>query len=374
MDNMKDIAIEFINIIENNGYKAYIVGGFVRDYLLGIKSCDVDITTNATPQIIKKLFTGVTLKKGDYDDSSYGSVLVNYKNIEFEVTTFRKEADYLDNRHPSRIEYVDDLETDLKRRDFTINTICLDKDSKIVDLLNGKKDLNKKLIKTIFESEKSFQDDALRILRAIRFAVTLNFTLDKEIIEATKKTAKYLKNISYERKKLELDKIFACSNAKYGIELIKKLNIAKYLELNGIDRVKDYTDLIGIWSMINSDAYKFTKLEKNLIKKVNIVYDLDNLDAFVLYKYGLYVNVLAGINKGIDKKKITIAYNKLPIKSKNDIKIAAKDICKILNKKPDRFINIIYKDLENEILSNKLKNEKKCLIKFIEKNKEKYLK
>ena len=146
---MKDIAIEFINIIENNGYQAYIVGGFVRDYLLNINSTDIDITTNATPKQIKKIFNDVKLKKNDHEDSNYGSLIVHYKNIEFEVTTMRMESDYLDNRHPSSIKYVNDLQTDLLRRDFTINAICMDKNEKIIDPLNGCKDLKNKKIKTI---------------------------------------------------------------------------------------------------------------------------------------------------------------------------------------------------------------------------------
>lgn len=364
---MKEKAIEFINIIENSGYKAYIVGGFVRDDILGIESTDIDITTNATPKAIKTIFDNIKSKKG-VEESSYGSIMVNYKNVIFEVTTFRLESEYLDNRHPSSIQYVDDLETDLKRRDFTINTICLDKDAKIIDLLNGRKDLNKKIIRTIKDSKQSFKDDALRILRAVRFSVTLNFKLDKEVVEAIKECKIYLKNISYERKKTELDKIFASKNASYGISLLKKLDLIDSLELNNINRVKDYTDLIGIWSMINSDVYKFTKVEKDLINKVNIVYEMDNLDPKILYKYGLYVNILAGVNKGINKKKIIYAYDNLPIKSKKDIDIKADEICKILNKNPDRFLNIIFKDLENLILSKKIVNKKEEIIKYIKNN------
>ena len=363
--------MEFLNIIDSYGYKAYVVGGYVRDYLLSIKSSDLDITTNATPKQIKEIFASIELKKSDYNETGYGSLLVNYKNTLFEVTTFRKEFDYLDNRHPSKIKYVDDLEVDLKRRDFTINAICMDKNGEIIDPIGGRLDLEKKIIKTIENPSKSFRDDALRILRAIRFATILDFKLDNDLIKAIKLNKKYLKNISYERKKIELDKIFASKNAMNGINLIKKLELDKELELHNLDRVRDYTDLIGIWSMINSNVYKFTKVERDLIKKVNIVYELDNLDNFVLYKYGLYVNVLAGINKGISKKKITEKYNKLPIKEKNDIKIDASTICSILNKKPDSFLNNIYKDIEKEILNNNLLNEKFKIVKFI---KEKYLK
>ena len=365
---LKELAIEFLNKIEDNGYKAYIVGGFVRDYLLGIESHDIDITTNATPKDIKKIFSNVYIKTNKLEDSNYGSVRVVYKNVFFEVTTFRIELGYLDNRHPTSIFYINDLETDLNRRDFTINAICMDKDENIIDPLNGIKDLKKKTIKTIINSNKSFEEDALRILRAIRFSVILNFKLDKDIMEAINQTKRYLKNISYERKKIELDKIFASPYAKDGIELIKKLDLTDALELINLNRIKDYTDLIGIWSMINSDKYRFTKHEKELIKKVNQVYELDNTSPFVLYKYGLYVNILAGINKNIDKKKIIEIYNNLPIKSKKEIDIDAFEICNILKKEPNEFLNRIYLSLEKEILNKTLKNEKKDIINYIKKN------
>lgn len=363
---MKELAIEFINKIEDNGYKAYIVGGFVRDYLLGIESHDIDVTTNATPKDIKKIFSYVKTKQKE--ESNYGNVTVVYKNVLFEVTTFRMELDYFDSRHPSSILYVNDLETDLKRRDFTINAICMDKNGKIIDPLDGQKDLKKKIIKTIFDSQKSFEEDALRILRAIRFSTTLNFKLSDDIIKAISKTKKNLKNISYERKRIELDKIFGSVNAYQGIELIKKLNLVDILELVNLDRIKDYTDLIGIWSMINSDKYRFTKHEKDLINKVNMVYEYDNLDPFILYKYGLYVNILAGINKNIDKKKIIEQYSNLPIKSKQDINIDVKEICEVLNKKPGSFLNSIYNNLEKEILENKLNNQKEDILNYLKNN------
>ena len=205
---MKDIALEFLKIIESKGFKAYIVGGFVRDYIMRLESNDIDITTSATPREIKKIFKDVEIKKNIDARDNYGSIRVNYKNIIFEVTTFREEMTYLDNRHPSSIRYVNDLNIDLKRRDFTINAICMDKDGEIIDPLNGEKDLENKIIKTIVKSDKSFKDDALRILRAIRFSVTLGFSLSKETELGIIKAKKYLKNISYERKKVELDKIF----------------------------------------------------------------------------------------------------------------------------------------------------------------------
>jgi len=365
---MKNIALEFIKIIESHNYQAYIVGGFVRDDIMNITSNDIDITTNATPKEIKKIFSDVKFKKNVNDEDSYGSTRVIYKNILFEVTTFRKELEYLDNRHPSKIIYVNDLQTDLKRRDFTINAICLDKNGEIIDPLNGQQDIEKKLIRTIISPNKSFFDDALRILRAIRFAITLNFTLDEEIKKAIINNKQYLKNISYERKKVELDKMFASVNAKKALELFQELDLIEVLELENLERIKDYTDLIGIWSMINSSNYKFTKHEKDLITNVNLAYELDNLNPQVLYKYGLYVNILAGINKGLTKKEITKAYNDLPIKAKSDINIETIEICNLLNKQPASFLNQILNQLEIEILNGNLINDKEAIKEYIIKN------
>ena len=282
--------------------------------------------------------------------------------------TGRKEMEYLDNRHPDSVVYINDLKTDLLRRDFTINSICMNKDGEIVDLLNGKKDLERKVVNTINDSIKSFEDDSLRILRAIRFATTLNFTLSDEIINAINKTKHLLKNLSYTRKKYELDHIFASSRAKEGINLLKELDLLEILEINNIDRVKDYSDIIGIWAMINTNSYNFSNSEKELIKKINIVYELDNLDRHVLYKYGLYVNVLAALNKGLDKKNMIEIYQSLQIHSRRDIVLEAETICKVLNKKPSSFINDIYLDLEEKLIDEELENNEECLIDYVKKH------
>jgi len=357
---MKEMGIEVLNIIYDYGYDGYIVGGFVRDYLLGLPSIDVDITTNATPMELKNIFPNIEIS-----NRNYGSVTLNYKNYRFEITTYRKDMEYIDNRHPSSIVYVNDLKTDLLRRDFTINAICMDKDGNIVDLLNGKSDLDSRIIKSIGESDKSFQDDALRILRAIRFATILDFELSDEVKNAIIKNKLLLKNLSYERKKHELDRIFASSHARQGVNLIKEFGLSEILELSNLNRIRDYSDIVGIWAMINTNVYPFTNSEKELIEKINVVYNLNNLDNEILYKYGLYVNVIAGINKGILKKEILEKYDNLPIKERCEIKITAQEICALLRKTPGGFITEIYVDLERQILLKKLNNENMELREYI---------
>ena len=357
---MKELGLEIIRKIVSNGYSAYIVGGFVRDSLLGIQSNDVDITTSATPLELKKIFSHCEIKS-----DSYGAVALYYKNSRFDITTMREEMEYLDNRHPSSVIYVDDLKKDLLRRDFTINALCFDKDGNLVDLINGKIDIEKRIIRTIIPSNKSFSDDALRILRAIRFASLLNFRLSDEVQKAIRKNKHLLKNLSSSRKKDELDKIFGSKKAYEGIKLIKEFDLEEELGLGNLDRIKDYSDIVGIWAMINTDNYNFTASEKELIKKVNIVYDMDNLDNLVLYHYGCYVNVLAGINKGIKKKEILEKYENLPIKKRDEIDITADEICKILQKEPGPFIGRLYTKIEDMILLNKLKNDNKRIREFI---------
>ena len=357
---MKDVALEVLNIIYEYGYEGYIVGGFVRDMLLGISSIDVDITTNATPMELKNIFPNI-----DVSIRNYGSVTLIYKNFRFEITTYRMDMDYIDNRHPSSVVYINDLKTDLMRRDFTINTICMDKEGNIIDLLNGQDDLDKKIIKTINDSDKSFQDDALRILRAIRFSTILDFKLSSDVNDAIDRNKHLLKNLSYERKKHELDRIFASSRAKEGISLIKKFQLESILELTNLNRINDYSDIIGIWSMIDTKVYPFTNSEKELIEKVNTAYKLDNLNSEVLYKYGLYVNVLAGVNKGISKRDILKKYDSLPIKERSEILITAREICDLLKRKPGAFISKIYLNLEKKILSFELNNRNDELKEYI---------
>jgi tRNA nucleotidyltransferase/poly(A) polymerase len=186
------ISKEVKNIIETlkeKGFEAYVVGGCVRDFLLNKDPQDWDITTNAKPEEIQKIFPNsfyenkfltVTVKTESKKDlpAQAGNL------SEIEITTYRFEAKYSDKRHPDEIKYADKLEDDLSRRDFTINALAMDLDKKVVDLFEGKKDLKNKIIRTVGNPEERFSEDALRMLRAVRFATTLNFTIEEETAKA----------------------------------------------------------------------------------------------------------------------------------------------------------------------------------------------
>lgn len=357
---MDDKIKEILEMITNKGFKAYVVGGYVRDYLRKIKTNDIDICTNARVKDLMEIF-----KDYKVTPLEYGNILLETKDYLYEITTFRKDIDYIKNRKPI-IEYVDTLEEDITRRDFTVNSICMDKDGKIIDLLNGKKDLNKKIIRTIGDPYFKIKQDSLRILRAIRFASCLNFKIEDNLKNAIKENKDLLKDLSYERKKEELTKIFTSDNKAYGIKLLKELDLLEVLELTNIDNVLRTKDLIGMWSTITiNDNYPFTKKEKDLINNINKLLKEDLNDIFVLYKTGLYeINVVCDLRK-LSKKKYSNKYEKLVIKDKSEINITTEEICSLLNKKPGCFLKEIYSDLEKNILLKNIKNNKEEIEKYI---------
>lgn len=361
---MLEIALKLLKKIEASGFEAYIVGGFVRDYILDRDSLDVDITTNARPMDIKKIFNDIFIPKVEY-----GSVTVFYHNIRFEITTYRKELSYINHRKPIEFEYIDNLLDDLKRRDFTINTICMNSKGEIIDLLNGRNDLDNKEINTVGNSYEKFNQDSLRILRAIRFATILNFKLSDDVKESIKNTKNNLVNLSYQRKKEELERIFSSSNAKYGVELLKELELDKELEIYNLSDIKLDVDIIGIWASLNiSEQYPFSKHEMELIKKIREAIIENNLCNEVLYKYGLYVNIIAGSIKGLKKKDIVNKYEHLPITRQEDIAITNKEIMSLLNRKGGSYLKDIYMDLTKLILCEKLKNNKSDIEQYILQN------
>ncbi len=361
MIKLLQLALKVLKEINSHGYESYIVGGFVRDRILGIESNDIDIATNATPKEIKEIFEDSCLPTEDY-----GSVTVIKNGVLFEITTFRREINYIDNRRPDKIEYIDDLYEDLLRRDFTINALCMNEEGHIIDLLGGRVDIDNKVIKTIGEPAERFEEDCLRILRAVRFATSLGFKLDESVIDGIKNTKHLLKNLSYYRKKSELDRIFSCSNNMDGVRLLLELGLDVELELDRLKDIKHIDSSISAWSVLNVvDKYPFSSNELELIKNVNKALELNNLDPMALYKYGLYVNSVAGDIKGMDKREITESYAALVIHSKSDLDIECEDITGALNKEPGGYLSSIYDDIIYNILYRKLVNEKESILKYV---------
>lgn len=365
---MYHAAIEILKKINEAGFKAYVVGGYARDLYLNRHSIDVDICTEATPKELKEIFGDIMLP-----NIQYGSVTIIHKKIRFEITTFRKDLKYENNRLPVKVKYIHSLVDDLQRRDFTINTLCLDADGEILDFLNAKKDLDNKVIKMVGSPKKKLKEDSLRILRAIRFATILNFSLDNELKKYIRQYGYLLRKLSYYRKKEELEKIFTSPNAKYGIELLKDLDLVEHLELKNIDNLVLTPSLIAIWAQLGvSDIYSFSNHEKDTINSINELINKDILNNYNLYHYGLYITSLVGEIKHIPKKIITKKYDDLPIKSISDIMINGKDISIILERKPDKYLKNALNMIEVNILNGTLSNNYDDLKKFVVKNKHKF--
>lgn len=354
-------ALKLLRVFNDNGYDAYIVGGFVRDYVLGKESFDVDVATNATPKQIQSLFSDVKVS-----NLGYGSVRVIFMKSIFEITTFRMDLEYKDNRKPSKIVYTDNLKIDLKRRDFTINTLCMDYKGNVIDELNVISDIKNKIIKTVGDADKKMEEDSLRILRAIRFSTNLGFKLDDNLVSAIKTYKNNIKELSYFRKKQELNKIFSSSNVLEGIRLLRYFDLDKLLDIDLSCNIEKTSDPIGIWAQVNpSDNYPFTANEKEYLKAISSVLKDKTINDMELYKYGNYVCYIASQILKLDEKDIYDRYDAIPIKKTSDININGAEIIEILKLSDKSKVSFILKDVEEKIILRKLDNNKEDIKKYI---------
>ncbi len=224
--------IEYVlNTLAKNGWDSYIVGGCVRDILLGVTPHDYDVTTSATPNEIISAFPH-TVPTG----IKHGTVTVLVEGEPIEVTAFRSDGDYLDSRHPENVKFVRNLSEDLSRRDFTVNAMAYNHSNGLCDLFDGQKDLENKILKAVGEPEKRFTEDALRILRLFRFASTLNFEIDKNTFNAAIKCAYLIEKVSVERIMTELKSAAAGKNFK----VIKPLIDCGGLMFLGLNACPDF--------------------------------------------------------------------------------------------------------------------------------------
>lgn len=217
-----------------NGFKAYIVGGCVRDMLMGKTPDDFDITTSATPDEVISLFER-TIPTG----IKHGTVTVMIDKTAIEVTTFRTENGYADNRRPDNVHFVSDIKEDLSRRDFTINAMAYNHTEGLIDLFGGKADLESRILRTVGDSERRFSEDALRIMRLFRFASTLGFDIEENTLSSATDCAYLLQNVSRERIFTELKKAVLGENFQIFAELI----LCGGLEFLGLNKLPNFTKI-----------------------------------------------------------------------------------------------------------------------------------
>lgn len=346
---MKDV----IDRIVENGYECFIVGGYVRDYLLGMSSYDIDICTNAKIDEIINIFGD----EGTYNKEYY-SYHLNHGKYHYDITTYRRELEYKKNK-PIKLEVASSLKEDLLRRDFTINTFALDKNNKFIDLLNSKKDLDYGIIRVVGNTTMKLLEDKTRIIRAIRFACTLDFELDDEIKEFLKNKAYYLNEVPLEYIKKELTKIFESNNYNKFFELVNEYNLSKYLKIKFNKIIKPY-DSYGVWAQIET-TLPFTHDEKDIIESIRnlINYYKVTLDDIVLYRDEVIKNTVSILD--MDKEyKSYMELNKTH--SIIDIDIDMITIRKYvgINKSKE-----VFKKIETLILNNKLNNNRIEIINYL---------
>lgn len=189
-------------LFKQNGYQLYLVGGTVRDYLLNRELTDMDAVTDATPEEMKNF-----LMDADFTFAKYGSIKYHFLGLKFDITTLREEKGYLDSRHPEKIQFVKDLSSDVKRRDFTINGLYLNDKIEVIDFVGGSLDLSNHLLRCIGDADTRIKEDPLRIIRALRFAVDFDLTIEESLNTAISNNILLLNKINPEKIKEDIKKI-----------------------------------------------------------------------------------------------------------------------------------------------------------------------
>ena len=374
----KEPGYSVISRLEKAGYEAVFVGGAVRDYILGKTAKDIDIATSAEPDNIKMVFRH-TVDVG----IAHGTVLVLFNGEPVEVTTYRTEGTYTDHRRPDAVEFVKSLKEDLLRRDFTMNALAMTKDGDLIDPFDGRLDLQKELIRAVGNPLERFKEDALRMLRAIRFSSVLNFTIEEETLVAIRKSAEQISHISTERLKMEMDKLFTGINPLKAFRYMENTELNLYLPLypSKIHFLSDpilFKSAIEGWAyfMIAGSftpsetvkAYKLSKDERTFISSVKKAYDRRNIGLFEIddyYKFKLDVlltteRLYSLFNKNhpiLSASEIEKNKNSLQIHSIADLSIDGKDLLEWTGLSGGRWLGEWIAKIESAVLHGECENE-----------------
>lgn len=273
--------------LNKNGYEGYIVGGCVRDYLMGTEPHDYDITTSALPEEVKSIFSH-TVDTG----IQHGTVTVVIDKIGYEITTYRIDGEYKDNRHPEEVIFTDKLSGDLSRRDFTVNAIAYNPLNGYVDLFNGRDDINKKIIRGVGVPAKRFQEDALRMMRAVRFSAQLDFSIEENTLKALKDNADLIESISIERIREEFFKLLL-SNHNERLDILLNSGMTEYFLPEILNRKYDYSKINGLskdivvrlsYVLSHIDSKNVSKIMKRLKTDNKTGAAVTNIVKYVDYK------------------------------------------------------------------------------------------
>ncbi|GLB57969.1 CCA tRNA nucleotidyltransferase [Cytobacillus sp. NCCP-133] len=375
--------------IEAAGFEAYFVGGSVRDFLLEKEIADVDIATSANPEELKSIFSK-TLDVG----IEHGTVVVLFNGTPYEVTTYRTEAEYLDYRRPSEVQFIRSLEEDLKRRDFTMNAIAMDRKGRLIDPFNGKKDIQLKVIRTVGNPEDRFSEDALRMMRAVRFYSQLSFGIEKNTYRALSLMAHLLEKIAVERKLAEFKKLLAGRNRMMALRIIGETELYKYLpkmssyrkELSSLPEYKaDGLTEEEMWGLLaclfgvdEPNAELFYKSWKLPVKKTRRLLSIlkwihyrskNEWGANSIYQAGResalsaerIFNALKHIDINRHADSLLKLYSSLPIKDRSELQLTGNDLMSWYGKPPGPWIKEELEKAESAVLKGDIKNSNESI-------------
>ncbi|MCE5038077.1 CCA tRNA nucleotidyltransferase [Staphylococcus auricularis] len=396
MNTLFEQAKPVLETIKQHGHDAYFVGGAVRDYLMEREIHDVDITTSATPDEIEAIFPK-TVPIG----KEHGTINVVMEDGQYEVTTFRAEGDYDDHRRPNEVYFVRDLYEDVKRRDFTMNAIAMDSDYQLHDYFHGQRDIEQCVIKTVGPATERFEEDALRILRGLRFQAQLGFSIAPETYEAMTQLIDQLAYLSVERIVVELQKLIAGKHVAESYQYMLTLNAFHYMpffehfnmDALTVDRPVAFNDFIALLFVQQSPLAALSELKisnkdkqyiNRLAEVINQLPEISKkstLRRFV-YDYGkdliLHALSLSDVMEKnnivtpspliINTQSIGETSAQLPISKRQDLAVTGKDLLDHTERKGGPWVKDALYQLENAVINNQVHNSKDLLLEWMDKH------
>ena len=382
-------AVPVLERINQAGFEVYFVGGCVRDTLLQRPLHDVDLATSAYPQEIKQIFPQ-TIDTG----IEHGTVTVIYQKKAYEITTFRTESGYQDYRRPDKVEFVRSLKEDLKRRDFTINALAMNSQGEIIDLFAGISDLQQRQIRAVGVAADRFHEDALRMLRAVRFQSQLNFTIEKQTLAGIKTNAALLSHIATERIREEFIKLMEGSNRQAGLISLYQTQLYRFcpgLATYDFPKILQFaagqiTDEATVWSFLaylgqlkRAQVRPFLrqwKVANNNIKLAQAAIEL--LNNYQGSNWQLYIAGQAATATAAQVLRLTRQqelaeqlieqYQDLPLKSPHQLAINGQQIMQVLNLSPGPQIGQYLKQIQQAIVAGKLVNDYPTIVDYLKNN------
>lgn len=382
--------------IKSHGYEAYFVGGSVRDYLMNKDIHDIDITTSATPDEIEAIFSK-TIPIG----KAHGTINVLYQDEAYEITTFRTEGDYDDHRRPNDVAFVRDLYEDVKRRDFTMNAIAMDENYQVIDYFHGQQDIAKRIITTVGEASARFEEDALRIIRGLRFQAQLAFHIEANTFSAMQEQITHISFLSIERIVVELKKLIQGQDVSTSFENMKQLNAFQYIPFFSqsnmesvtisepisfnlfiaIVQVKQPSELsLTQLKISNQEKYTIHSLSqlmleigdlqsKATLKRIVYDFDMQLLLELITHRAALEANHIKLPSPLIFNKEILAETAKqLPIHTRKALAITGKDLLDHLQKPSGPWMKEILRKIELAVLQGEVTNCKTEILEWVDNN------